>query len=85
MKSGLVYTQRAIEDIRMLDPKIKSRIGKAFQRYEQDPLKYAETITDSKLGSYRFRIADHRVIFDLKGNEIVVLRVGHRKNIYRKR
>ncbi|MFQ6032826.1 MAG: type II toxin-antitoxin system RelE/ParE family toxin [Candidatus Zixiibacteriota bacterium] len=30
------------------------------------------------------RIGDYRVIFDLEGNEIVVLRVGHRKNIYRK-
>ncbi len=40
-------------------------------------------MTDSSLGSYRFRVGDYRVIFDLEGEEIVVLRVGHRKEIYR--
>ncbi len=85
MKYRLVYTHRAIKDIERLDAKIKRRIGKALLRYEEDPLKYAERLTDSRLGTYRFRIGDYRVIFDLEGNEIVVLRVGHRKNIYRKR
>ncbi|MBN2862947.1 MAG: type II toxin-antitoxin system RelE/ParE family toxin [Bacteroidales bacterium] len=30
-----------------------------------------------------FRIGDYRVIFDLVGEDIVVLRVGYRKEIYR--
>ncbi len=85
MKYRLVYTHRAIRDIERLDAKIKRRIGKALLRYEEDPLKYAERLTDSRLGTYRFRIGDYRVIFDLEGNEIVVLRVGHRRDIYRKR
>lgn len=85
MKYTLVYTHRAIKDIERLDPKIKRRIGKTLLRYEGDPLKYAERLTDSRLGTYRFRIGDYRVVFDLEGDEIVVLRVGHRKNIYRKR
>lgn len=79
----LVYTQRSIKDIRKLDTKIKDRIGKALTRYAADPFKHAEKITDSRFGEYRFRIGDYRVIFDLKGHEIVVLRVGHRKDIYR--
>ena len=85
MKYRLVYTHRAIKDIRRLEPKIKNRMGKTLLHYEQDPLKYAEMITESRLGTYRFRIGDYRVIFDLEGDEIVVLRIGHRKNIYRKR
>ncbi len=39
---------------------------------------------NSSLGSYRFRIGDFRVIFDIEKDEIVVLRVGHRREIYRK-
>jgi mRNA interferase RelE/StbE len=46
--------------------------------------KYSETLRDAKLGTYRFRIGDYRVIFDIEGTDIVVLRVGHRKDIYRK-
>jgi mRNA interferase RelE/StbE len=36
------------------------------------------------LGAYRFRIGDYRVVFDLEGDEIVILRVGHRRDIYRR-
>ena len=84
MRFNLVYTNRADKDIQKLPPEIKKRIGKALLRYKQDPYRYAETLRDSKLGTYRFRIGDYRVIFDLEGSEIVVLRVGHRRDIYRK-
>jgi len=39
---------------------------------------------DPALGSYRLRIGDYRVIFDIIGNDIVVLRIGHRKEIYKR-
>ena len=32
---------------------------------------------------YRFRIGDYRVIFDHTDVAIIVLRVGHRKDIYK--
>lgn len=38
----------------------------------------------SVLGSYRFRIGDYRVVFDLEGDQIVILRVGHRREIYKR-
>ncbi|MBU7028007.1 MAG: type II toxin-antitoxin system RelE/ParE family toxin [Theionarchaea archaeon] len=34
--------------------------------------------------SYRFRIGDCRVIFDIDGKTLVILRIGHRKRIYRR-
>ena len=84
MKYKLVYTRRADRDIRSLDPGIRERLGKSLLRYSVDPLKYAEKLTNSSLGDYRFRVGDYRVIFDIVGKEIVVLRVGHRREIYRK-
>ena len=84
MSYDLVYTQRAIRDIEKLDPKIKKRLGKVLLRYKEEPLRYAEKLSDSKLGTYRFRIGDYRIIFDIEDNEIVVLRVGHRKEIYKR-
>ncbi len=84
MKYKLVYTQRAIKDIRKLEQNTKKRIGQALVRYEEDPLKYAEKLIDPRLGTYRFRIGDYRVVFDLEGSEIIVLRVGHRRDIYKK-
>ena len=83
MKYRLVYTHRASRDIRGLEKNVKKRIGKALKRYGEEPLKYASKLTDPALGTYRFRIGDYRVIFDIEGEEIVVLRVGHRRDIYR--
>jgi mRNA interferase RelE/StbE len=84
VKFNLVYTQRAIRDVRSLEPSVRLRVGKTLLRFREDPLKYAEKISDPKVGSYRFRIGDYRVIFDLEGEDIVILRVGHRRDIYRR-
>ena len=84
MKYRLVYTHRAIKDIDTLDTSVKQRIGKTLQRYESNPLAHAEPLKQSELGSYRFRIGDYRVVFDLAGPEIIVLRVGHRRDIYKR-
>ena len=65
MTYRLVYTRRAVRDIEGLDPKIKDRIGRTLLRYEKDPLKHAEKLTHSDLGSYRFRIGDYRIVFML--------------------
>ena len=84
MKYSLTYTERVIKDIKKFEANIKKRIGKTLLRYVEDPLKHAEKLTESRMGEYRFRIGNYSVIFDVEGNEIVVLRVGHRKDIYRK-
>ena len=84
MTYSLVYTNRAIKDLKQIDEKIKQRIGNTLLRYSEDPLKYAEKLTDPRLGTYRFRIGEHRIIFDLENSDVVVLRIGHRKDIYRR-
>ena len=85
MKFRVVYTHRAIKDIEKLDPATRHRIDKAMLRYEEDPLAHAEKLIDPRLGTYRFRIGSYRVVFDLDGSDLVVLRVGHRKEIYRRK
>ena len=84
MKYSLIYTRRATRDVERLEEEVKKRIGKTLLRYSENPFKYAEKLTELRLGTYRFRIGEYRVIFDIEGNDIVVLRIGHRKEIYRK-
>ena len=85
MSYRLVYTQKAVRDIDRLDAGVKNRIGATLLRFKDNPLQYAERLTDPELGRYRFRIGDYRVIFDIESNDIVVLRVGHRKEIYKRK
>jgi mRNA interferase RelE/StbE len=83
MKYKIVFTRRATKDISKLEPEIKERIGEALRKYSEDPLSYARRMVDPSLGSCRVRIGDYRVIFDLEDDELIVLRAGHRKEIYR--
>ena len=84
MKYRLVYTHRAARDISGLEANVQKRIGKALKRYLEEPLQYASKLTDATLGTYRFRIGDYRVVFDIEDENVVVLRVGHRRDIYRR-
>lgn len=84
MKFRLVYTKRAVRDIDGLDSQTRERIKETLERYSESPTNYAKKMADPALGTYRFRIGEYRVIFDIEGNDIVILRAGHRKDIYRK-
>jgi len=83
MSYRLTFTRRAARDVEALDPQVRQRIHETLERYRQDPLRYARGMAGSALGDYRFRVGDYRVIFDLLAEEIVVLRIGHRRDIYR--
>ena len=84
MNYNLVYTRRAEKDIKKLDSSIKSRIGNALIKLRDNPLLYSDKLSDPALGTYKFRIGDYRVIFDIEGTDVVILRVGHRREIYKR-
>lgn len=83
MKYQLLYTKKAIKDIEKLDKVVKKRIKIALESFCDDPLTVSKKLVNSKIGSYRFRVGDWRIVFDLERNNIIILRVGHRREIYR--
>ena len=83
MTYKLVYTQRAAKDISKLQRNVKERIKRTLERYAENPFFYARKMTGPTLGTYRFRVGNYRVIFDIEGDELIILRVGHRSEIYR--
>ena len=84
MSYKLIFSKDALKSVRKLDTITKKRLGKKLKEYTKDPLRYAKKLTDSKIGSYRWRIGNYRIVFDLKRNKIQILQIGHRKEIYRK-
>ena len=83
MKYRLVYTKRALRDIEKLDIVVKKQISSKILLLAKDPLKNAKKLIDFRLGQYRWRIGNHRIIFDIEESNIVVLRIRHRKEIYK--
>lgn len=79
------FTPQALKQLEKLSKEIQKRIVKKLDFYcsQVSPLNFAEPLTDRELGSYRFRIGDWRVVFDVEHDQIVVLLVGNRRDIYR--
>jgi mRNA interferase RelE/StbE len=79
----VVFTQRALKDLENIDKEIQNRIAAKLKECSKEPLRYARKLISPKLGTYRFRVGDYRVIFDIDRENIVILRIGHRKSIYK--
>lgn len=79
----LLYTRRAVKDIERLDVVAKKRLAKRLEALREDPLGLSKKLINPKVGQYRYRVGDYRIVFDLHGPVIVILRVGHRSDIYR--
>lgn len=79
----IIYSPAALKSLEKLDKSIQERIISALERLRIRP----ESHDIKKLvgvPGYRFRVGDYRIIFDLDKNKfiILVLKLGHRKNIY---
>ncbi len=81
------FKPSALRDLKKLPKNIRKRILDKLDFYmkKDNPFIFAKPIKDKTLGDYRFRIGDYRVIFDYdsKQNIIIILKIGHRKDIYR--
>lgn len=80
-----LIVKSASRNLEKLDRQIAERIVKKLDFWMEsgDPLRFAENLTNSGLGEYRFRVGDYRIVFDVEGEKIVVLVVGHRREIYK--
>lgn len=81
-KYKLYYTKSAFKDIRKLDAVARKKVKSKLELFSKYPLSHARRLTDPALGKFRWRVGDYRVVFDLKGSKIIILRVGHRKEVY---
>ena len=85
MKVELKIESRARNDIQSLDSVVQKRVAKKLKFYldQDDPIQYAKKLVDSKDGNYRWRIGNFRAVFDIDGNVIKLLRIQHRKDVYK--
>lgn len=81
----LVFTKNAAKDVAKLPKPITNRIGKKLMYFadQSNPLSSAKPLKDSATADYRWRIGDYRILFDIDGNKIVILRIRHRRDVYK--
>ncbi len=79
------FKPHAVKELKKLPKDIQKRIINKLDYYigSDNPLVFADTLVNFDIGQYRFRIGDYRIIFDVQNELIVILSVGHRREIYR--
>ena len=77
------YKSSVEKDIRSIS---KEEISRIFDKIESDLLKnpFAYPKLKGEFKSLRkFRIGKYRIVYTVNENEIIILKIGHRKDIYR--
>lgn len=87
MEYQIVFTNEAKKQIKKIDRHIASLIIGWIEKNLQgctNPRHYGKSLLGNKSGQWRYRIGDYRLICKIQDKEIIilVLSIGHRKNIY---
>lgn len=79
----VVFTHNTARDLKALDQRLQKRILKKIQHYTSgNTLHGAKKLTNHRIGQYSFRVGDYRILFDLDGTTVVILKIEHRKEVY---
>ena len=85
MSYTIHYSENAAKELRKLPSNIAVNIIKGIERIRIRPFEFVQKIVGTEY--YRLKVGKYRVIMDIINNEfrILVIRVGHRRNIYKKK
>lgn len=80
----ITFDRRAEKALESLPPSERKRIQKAVDGLALDP-RPRGAIKMSGESSWRVRVGDYRIIYDIQDQQLIVLviKIGHRREIYR--
>jgi mRNA interferase RelE/StbE len=80
----IIFSNKAKKQLFKLEKNIQERIIAALERIRIRPESYIEKLVGDP--GYKLRVGDYRVIMDIDNNNllILVIKVGHRRDIYKK-
>ena len=84
MAYKIIWSPKSKDNLKEVTPEVARRVIKKVIELELAPYHFIEKMTD--VNCWRVRVGDYRVLLDIdeKKKEIQVLKIGHRKNIYKK-
>jgi mRNA interferase RelE/StbE len=81
------FDDRARRELRKLDQGAQNEILRCLRERiagNEDPTRFGKALTGNLTGLWRYRVGDYRLICRIENAAFVVmvLRVGHRRNVY---
>ncbi len=85
MPYKVVFTKEAQGDVAKQSTTVKRQLYKKLVYFASlDDIKtVAKKLHNYDAGEYRLRVGNFRIIFDLDKHVLVILRIQHRKDVYR--
>ena len=83
MAVSIEYKASVAKDLKGLDPQQRRRVLAKVERVLREGAVQAEALTGQFSGLYRIRAGDYRAIFARTGTGYLVLRIAHRREVYR--
>lgn len=79
----IIFGDQPLKFFNKLDKTNQERIGKKIEELKHNP-QMGVPLVGNLAGLWKIRIGDYRAIYQIKNNELIVLvlKMGHRKNIY---
>ncbi len=81
------WDDAAVKELRKLDRQAQQDILRYFRERiatDDSPRRFGKPLSRELAGLWRYRIRNYRVICNIEDNKLIVLvlRVGHRKDVY---
>lgn len=78
----IIFSGKAHRQFQKLEKNIQTRIIAVLERIRTRPEAYVSKLVGEP--GYKLRVGDYRVIMDIDNKKLIILilKVGHRKNIY---
>lgn len=81
-KFEVKYTPIFLKRIKALDKEVQIRILREINVLKTNPY-VGKTLRGEWKDIFSLRVGDYRVLYKIKGNELLLLVVGHRRHIYK--
>jgi len=80
---NIVYKKSVQRDLKKLS---KAEAHRVLKQIEEELLKNAENYPVLKgqfAGLRKYRVGEHRLIYAILGDDVLILRIGHSKDVYK--
>jgi len=82
MSYEIIFSDKALDQLKKMEKNVQERTIAVLERIRIRPETYVTKLVGDP--GYKLRVGDYRVIMDIDNKilRILILKVGHRKNIY---
>lgn len=85
MKFNVYFLEDSLREYKKLPKNIRERIDNAIEnRLKVAPDKYGEPLKYGLEGYWKIRIGDYRLVFRFYQKKLIIVKIAHRKEIYKR-